>query len=225
MRDRYNIKVYGLYANMPAASIDLKEVEYIVPSGENAGKRYYCNGAAWIEIPVAAHVHSGYLSEIPEHGNEKHDPNFLSEIPEHGSDKHSADYALNPHTHSSHWGVVARGQVGFASLADVACAGGAAFWITDFPLIEVDNTHVVITALYIKVSTAPTANVAFTVKKNAVTLGTLTLISGTTSVSLNIDDVGVSNGDTLILDAAEDTKDLKGLRFYAAIERTAFMPV
>ena len=56
MRDRYNIKVYGTYADMPAASTDMAEVEYVVTSGTNAGKRYYCNGSAWVELSLQEHV-------------------------------------------------------------------------------------------------------------------------------------------------------------------------
>ena len=139
----------------------------------------------------------------------------------HGNECHSTPFADDPHTHAAHSGVIARGQAGFVSLTDALCAGGAEFWIADFPVIEVADTDVKITALYIKVNTAPTANVIFTVKKNAVTLATMTLLSGAYSVTEDIVDVTISNGDTLIFDAAVDTKDLKGLRFYAAIERSA----
>ncbi len=55
-RDRYNLKIFGLFNNRPTASEDLKEVEYVVTSGNNAGKRYYCNGLTWVELTLQDHA-------------------------------------------------------------------------------------------------------------------------------------------------------------------------
>jgi len=172
--------------------------------------RHHESGADELDVDELAdsesylHKHEGPLSPNP-----------------HGDDNHLNDYAPDPHGHQNHSGVMSRGQFGFETLVAADCLEGAGVWKGYLPKLQIPYTTLEITELYIKVATAPSSNLTFTVKKNAVTIGTVTLVGGTVTATTDITDVEISDGDYIVLDAPADNKGAKGLCFYCTLVRTA----
>lgn len=220
-RDRYDILMYGTFAARPAAEEDLDGVSYFVRSGTNEGLQYICeedsgNPGVWIWTPIPvpthshSHNHSGvYLEALPEHDNTYHSPNYLSAVPNHGGDVHT--------------GIVG-GPVpwGFSMPQDANCPEGAGYWSGHFPEIARAYTAVGFTDVYVKLATAPTANIVFTVKYDDGIIGTVTVNSGVTSGTATlVTPQVVVNGGKVTLDCPVDSKDAKGLCFYVNLQRTS----
>ena len=140
----------------------------------------------------------------------------------HDNAHHSEAYATDPHDHSQHSGTIAAGFISFLFSPSADCQTGEKIAISDVPDIAIDDTAVQATDLRADVDTAPSADIIYTFKRNAVSLGTVTILSGQKTGTATLDPVvALSAGDEIQLDAPADTKGAKGLRAYVSIERVA----
>ena len=177
---------------------------------QDHSSRHACTGADALDISNLCdtgswlHKHATALSPCP-----------------HGNECHSVSYAEDPHSHAAHTGILSRGQIGFTTFAGDMLPTGSGCWSMKLPRLAVANTSLKIIELYASVDSAPTSNLAFTVKQNGVSIGTVTIVGGSLSGTTDIPDVTISNGDTITLDAPSSDYGATGLCFYASMEREA----
>lgn len=220
-RDRHEVLLQGTYAAMPVANADLVGCWYKVSTGVNEGITYFCEedgggGYQWTGFPTPA---------IPIHGDAYHSETYLKAIPVHGDPYHSETYlkAMQNHSGSIHTGTVGGPMPwGFSTPEDMNCPEGAGYWSYWFESIQRSYTTVKFTKCYIRVSTAPTADIVFTVKWNDGTIGTITLSSGATSANTTlVTPQTVTDGGKITLDCPTDAKDAKGLCFCVNLQRVS----
>jgi hypothetical protein len=139
----------------------------------------------------------------------------------HGDDSHLNAYASDPHGHASHSGVMSRGQFGITTFTDAEVPLGTAIWEYELGIIEIEDTALMLTVLKIAVKTAPSQNLQYVLKLNGGTVATLTLVGGTYSITSDIEDVELEDGDVITLDGPAEGYGAKGFRVILSQERVA----
>ena len=189
-RDRYNILLFGSYANRPAIG-ELEQYYIVTGTGTNKGRAYEGNGTGWDEIA---------LPLIPW-------VNITGAPATYAATDHALDPDSGPHTGKLKWANIEDPPATYAPTPSALTHG--VVWAHTDELIVRDNAigpvilphNAKVIDIRIHVETAPSADITFDINKNGVLLETVTLTSGATAkTSTASADTLMSLGDVLSVD-------------------------
>ena len=134
--------------------------------------------------------------------------------------KHSYVLAENPHDHSSHTGVLAKGFYSVVTMTIDSIPVGNRFFRDFIRGIDLAGTSVSITDVHLDLESGPTSPVSFIVKLNGITIATLSLGASATSTSVEISGgQAIISGDEISIDGPSNDYSATGFVLGCSIVR------